>query len=63
MVAYSVTVGNAGTGFRYRSHLVTLGICAMTILWTAARARGGALQEEQDEQDPAHTRPLQLITA
>jgi hypothetical protein len=63
MVAYSVTVGNAGTGFRYRSHLVTLGICAMTILWTAARARGGALQEEQDEQDPAHTRSLQLITA
>ena len=32
MVAYSITVGNAGTGFSYRSHLVTLGICAMAVL-------------------------------
>ncbi len=39
MVAYAVTVGNAGTGFRYRSHLVTLGICAMAILREAARGR------------------------
>ncbi len=39
MVAYAVTVGNAGTGFRYRSHLVTLGMCATAILWTAAREK------------------------
>jgi hypothetical protein len=39
MVAYAVTVGNAGTGFRYRSHLVTLGICAMVALREAALAR------------------------
>jgi hypothetical protein len=32
LLAYSVTVGNAGTGFRYRSHLVTLGICALAVL-------------------------------
>lgn len=38
LVAYSVTVGNAGTGFRYRSHLVTLGICVVSLLWAAARA-------------------------
>ena len=31
-IAYSLTVGNAGTGFRYRSHLVTLGIAATMIL-------------------------------
>jgi hypothetical protein len=31
-LAYSLTVGNAGTGFRYRSHLVTLGIAAVMIL-------------------------------
>lgn len=37
MVAYAVTVGNAGTGFRYRSHLVTLGICAMSILRARVR--------------------------
>lgn len=39
MVAYSVTVGNAGTGFRYRSHLVTLGICAACVLRESARKR------------------------
>jgi hypothetical protein len=39
LVAYSVTVGNAGTGFRYRSHLVTLGICITCVLWAAARER------------------------
>jgi hypothetical protein len=32
LVAYSLTVGNAGTGFRYRSHLVTLGIAALAVL-------------------------------
>ena len=32
LVAYSLSVGNAGTGFRYRVHLVTLGIAAMVIL-------------------------------
>jgi hypothetical protein len=39
VVAYSVTVGNAGTGFRYRSHLITLSICAMAVLREAARNR------------------------
>jgi hypothetical protein len=39
LLAYSVTVGNAGTGFRYRSHLVTLGICAMAVLRGHARTR------------------------
>jgi hypothetical protein len=32
LIAYSLSAGNAGTGFRYRSHLVTLGIAAMVIL-------------------------------
>lgn len=32
LVAYSLAVGNAGTGFRYRSHLVTLAIAAVVIL-------------------------------
>jgi hypothetical protein len=40
LVAYSLSVGNAGTGFRYRSHLVTLAIAAMVILREhALRAR------------------------
>jgi hypothetical protein len=32
LVAYSLSAGNAGTGFRYRSHLLTLGIAAVVIL-------------------------------
>jgi hypothetical protein len=32
LVAYSLSVGNAGTGFRYRTHLVTLAVAAMVVL-------------------------------
>jgi hypothetical protein len=32
LVAYSLAVGNAGTGFRYRSHLVTLAIGVVVVL-------------------------------
>ena len=37
LVAYSLSAGNAGTSFRYRSHLVTLGLAAMVILRDHAR--------------------------
>jgi hypothetical protein len=32
LVAYSLAAGNAGTGFRYRTHIVTLAIAAVAIL-------------------------------
>jgi hypothetical protein len=32
LVAYSLSVGNAGTGFRYRTHLITLAVAVMVIL-------------------------------
>lgn len=32
LIAYSLSAGNAGTGFRYRTHLVTLAIGIMVIL-------------------------------
>jgi hypothetical protein len=32
LIAYSLSAGNAGTGFRYRTHLVTLAIAMMVIL-------------------------------
>ncbi len=40
-VAYSLSVGNAGTGFRYRSHLVALALAAVVVLrarWMAVAA-------------------------
>ena len=39
-IAYALSVGNAGTGFRYRSHLVTLGLAVAVVL--RERARAGA---------------------
>ncbi|MDP8910198.1 MAG: glycosyltransferase family 39 protein, partial [Chloroflexota bacterium] len=32
LVAYALSVGNAGTGFRYRTHLVLLGLAALVVL-------------------------------
>ncbi|HET9721146.1 MAG TPA: hypothetical protein VFP55_13780 [Solirubrobacteraceae bacterium] len=34
LIAYALSVGNAGTGFRYRTHLVTLALAAMVVLRT-----------------------------
>jgi hypothetical protein len=39
LVAYSLSVGNAGTGFRYRAHLTTLAVCAMVVLREHVRRR------------------------
>ncbi len=32
LMAYALSVGNAGTGFRYRTHLVLLGLASLVIL-------------------------------
>lgn len=32
MAAYSLSAGNAGTGFRYRTHLVVLGVAMLVVL-------------------------------
>jgi hypothetical protein len=40
LIAYSLSAGNAGTGFRYRTHLVTLALAVMVVLREyALRAR------------------------
>lgn len=39
LIAYALSVGNAGTGFRYRTHLVTLALAAMVVLRTAVPER------------------------
>jgi hypothetical protein len=42
LIAYSLSAGNAGTGFRYRTHLVTLAVAMMAVLREQAKlARGG----------------------
>ena len=63
LLAYSVTVGNAGTGFRYRSHLVTLGICTATVLWSQRRQeRDDRIGRDDGRQDLVH-REMQALTA
>ena len=42
LVAYALSVGNAGTGFRYRTHLVLLGLGVLIILREHARGSGSA---------------------
>jgi hypothetical protein len=40
LIAYSLSTGNAGTGFRYRTHLLAVAICAIAALreWRSAPA-------------------------
>jgi Dolichyl-phosphate-mannose-protein mannosyltransferase len=46
LVAYALSVGNAGTGFRYRTHLVALGICLLMAL-QQRRAEAPAAEEDR----------------
>jgi len=63
MLAYSVTVGNAGTGFRYRSHLVTLAICAVAVLRARVREqRAEAVADDVEQQDLNH-HEMHVLTA
>lgn len=63
MLAYAVTVGNAGTGFRYRSHLVTLGICAASVLRAHLRdEKAEKPGRDGTEQDLIH-HEMQPLTA
>ena len=37
LIAYSLSAGNAGTAFRYRTHLVAVAGCALVALWSGRR--------------------------
>jgi hypothetical protein len=39
LIPYALSTGNAGTGFRYRTHLVTLALAAMVVLRAAVLER------------------------
>jgi len=58
LIAYSLTVGNAGTGFRYRSHLTTLAIATLAILGSRARAQehGLKISDAGDNEQSARNR-------
>jgi hypothetical protein len=66
VVAYSLAAGNAGTGFRYRTHLVTLAIAALAILREqavlsrAARAEAGRLPAQPGGEQPREPLPTPI---
>jgi hypothetical protein len=45
LVAYALAAGNAGTGFRYRTHLVAIGICLVIVLRERAKDSAAAVSE------------------
>jgi hypothetical protein len=55
LVAYSLSSGNAGTSFRYRTHVVALAICAIVILRVRSAEEAEVVETSRD---PARARPL-----
>ncbi|MGI9557945.1 MAG: glycosyltransferase family 39 protein [Solirubrobacterales bacterium] len=53
LIAYSLSAGNAGTAFRYRTHILVIGIAALVVLWTwnTGRARVSADEQAHDERE------------
>jgi hypothetical protein len=44
LIAYSLSAGNAGTAYRYRTHVVVLAICLVVILRESVRERAAEAQ-------------------
>lgn len=64
LVAYSLSAGNAGTGFRYRMHLVTLGLAMMVVLREhAMRARESESTDAVTASEPGRRPPSELAPA
>src|SRR4051794_39901079 len=45
LIAYSISAGNAGTAFRYRTHLVAFLVAVLVVLRTARQERRAAVRE------------------
>jgi len=50
LVAYALSVGNAGTGFRYRTHLVLLGLATLVVLREHALRRDSSTGDEEPQE-------------
>jgi len=63
LIAYSLSAGNAGTGFRYRTHLVALGLVAMVALREYVAERRIATETAGHAPDRIHApQPARLDT-
>jgi hypothetical protein len=64
LIAYSLSAGNAGTGFRYRTHLVTLAIAAAASLRAHGLARRATeVRPSPDRRPTATVSPAGVLDA
>jgi hypothetical protein len=52
LIAYSLSAGNAGTGFRYRTHVVAVALCALVVLWVMRTRDRTATERELERPKP-----------
>ena len=57
LVAYALSAGNAGTAFRYRTHIVGLALCLLIVLRTHRKEQQEA--EQQRVYEPRLLRPVE----
>jgi hypothetical protein len=63
LIAYSLSAGNAGTAFRYRTQIVAILIAAFAALWRPAeRTRTAELAEQADRPPAPHPSGAELST-
>lgn len=48
LITYSLSAGNAGTTFRYRTHIVAVAFCAWVAMWCARREMRDVHAEQLD---------------
>jgi hypothetical protein len=59
LIAYSLSAGNAGTAFRYRTHVVALAICALVVLRELRLQRIAAREPaEPPARQPTAAKPI-----
>jgi hypothetical protein len=63
LIAYSLSVGNAGTGFRYRTHLETLWIATVAILYAHAVPARVTRRVDRSEQQNTNAIPALAVHA
>lgn len=63
LIAYSLSAGNAGTAFRYRTHLVSIGICLLIVLAYAPRLRRPVRRADRELEEPARAREPRPVPA
>jgi hypothetical protein len=61
-VAYALSAGNAGTSFRYRTHVVTLAVAALCALrWGVVPSGVRAAEPADQRTSPEPGRPLAAV--